>query len=79
MPSEQTLIRQYQTKYLAQLYNIAPGYSQSVYDLLSKPEFMFSDVKERAETAHQWYKEEKFRPSEKGIPSGCPPSLSVYN
>ena len=70
---------QCQTKYLAQLYNIAPGYAQSVYDLLLEPKFTFSDVKERAKTAHKWYKEEKFRPSEKGIASGCPPSLSVYN
>jgi len=46
-----------QEKYLAQLYNIAPDYAQSVYGLLPKPAFVFYKVKERVVDAHLWYKE----------------------
>ncbi|KAK2745690.1 hypothetical protein FQN57_003586 [Myotisia sp. PD_48] len=58
-----------QVKYLAQLYNIAPGYAQGVFDLLLDPAFDFSDVTERAKTAHEWYKEPKFRPAMEGTAS----------
>lgn len=66
-------------KYLAQLCNISPDYAQGVYNLLSDPEFSMSQVQERAETAHLWYKEEKFRPAPGGHTSGQPPTLQVYN
>jgi len=68
-----------QVKYLAQLYNISPDYAQGVYDKLTDAEFTMSEIKERAETAHEWYKEKKFRPATKGKPSGVPPSHRVYN
>jgi catalase len=50
-----------------------------VYELLTEPGFTFSEVPERAKTAHEWYKEPKFRPAEIGAASGYPPSLSIYN
>jgi len=76
--NEQLTDRIKQVKYLAQLCNISPDYAQGVYNLLSDPEFSMSQVQERAETAHLWYKEEKFRPALGGHPSGQPPTLQVY-
>ncbi|KAH7160391.1 catalase-like domain-containing protein [Dactylonectria estremocensis] len=67
-----------QSKYLAQLYNISPDYSRTIYELLPKPQFDMAEVEQRAETAHQWYKEEKFRPSDGARLSGYPPSMDVY-
>nr|XP_036586391.1 catalase [Colletotrichum truncatum]KAF6796798.1 catalase [Colletotrichum truncatum] len=67
-----------QTKYLAQLYNIAADYAQSVYDLLPDPKFSFEEVKERSVDAHLWYKEAKFRPSAGSKLAGFPPSFPVY-
>ncbi|ROT39542.1 catalase [Sodiomyces alkalinus F11] len=68
-----------QVKYLAQLHNIAPEYAQGVYELLREPKFGLDEVKEKAETAHLWYKEKKFRPSGGAKLVGQVPSLSVYN
>ncbi|KAI4120779.1 MAG: hypothetical protein LQ341_007501 [Variospora aurantia] len=53
-----------QKKYLAQIYNIAPEYPKAVYDLLPKKEFEFAEVEELSKTAHEFYKEAKFRPGE---------------
>jgi catalase len=68
-----------QCKYLAQLYNIAPDYAQSVYQHLTDPEFTLDNVKEKAETAHLWYKEPKFRPSDGNKLVGQVPSMPIYN
>lgn len=68
-----------QSKYLAQLFNIAPQYAHGVYDRLTEPRFQFSDVQELSKSAQEWYKETKFQPAEKGVPSGHPPSLAIYN
>ncbi|KAL9606878.1 MAG: hypothetical protein Q9204_009424, partial [Flavoplaca sp. TL-2023a] len=53
-----------QKKYLAQIYNIDPGYPKAVYDLLAKKQFEFSEVEELSKSAHEFYKEPKFRPGE---------------
>ncbi|KAI9688689.1 MAG: hypothetical protein M1822_001046 [Bathelium mastoideum] len=68
-----------QKKYLAQIYNIAPDYAQGVYDLACKKAFDFSEVPKLAETAHEWYKEPKFRPSSGERLTGYMPGRSVYN
>jgi len=68
-----------QKKYLAQIYNIAPDYSQGVYDLLSAKAFEFNEVQELAKTAHEWYKEEKFRPSNGEKLMGSVPRTGGYN
>lgn len=52
-----------QQKYLAQLYNIAPVYAQSVYDLLPEKKFEFSSVKEMSAGAEMFGKNPKFCPS----------------
>jgi catalase len=64
---------------LAQIYNIAPKYAEGVYDLLPKKDFEFNEVTKLAETAHEWYKEEKFRPSQGEKLVGFVPLQSVYN
>jgi catalase len=66
-------------KYLAQIYNIAPEYSQGVYDNLLKKEFEFSEVEELSKTAQEWYKEPKFRPSPGERLVGFAPQAPVYN
>ncbi|XXH01684.1 hypothetical protein Hte_008045 [Hypoxylon texense] len=68
-----------QKKYLAQIYNIAPEWSQGVYDMLPKKEFNFSEVKELSQNAHEWYKEKKFRPSQGERLVGYASSTPVYN
>jgi len=70
---------QIQKKYLAQIYNIAPEYSEGVFNLLPKKEFDFSEVKELSETAQEWYKEKKFRPSNGEKLLGYAPEVGVYN
>ncbi|KAH6874549.1 catalase-like domain-containing protein [Thelonectria olida] len=67
-----------QSKYLAQLHNISSDYAWMIYDLLPKPQFDMAEVEQRAETAHEWYKEKKFRPSAGAKLSGYQPSLEVY-
>ena len=69
-----------QTGYLAQVHNIAPEYARKVYDLLPKKDFEFSEVQEKAKTAHLAGKEAKFRPStEQDRLVGYPPSMPIYN
>ncbi|EKG22516.1 Catalase [Macrophomina phaseolina MS6] len=68
-----------QKKYLAQIYNIAPEYSQGVYDLLNKKSFEFSEVEKLAEGAQLWYKEKKFQPSTGEKLTGFAPSAPFYN
>ncbi|KAF8532810.1 catalase-like domain-containing protein [Trichophaea hybrida] len=51
-----------QENYLAQVYNIEPGYARKVYDLLPEKEFEFEVVKEKAKEAMFKGKEKKFRP-----------------
>jgi len=70
---------QIQKKYLAQIHNIAPDYSQGVYDLLLTKEFGFSEVQELAKTAQEWYKEKKFRPSNGEKLVGYAPPMGIYN
>ena len=55
-----------QKKYLAQIYNIDPGYPKAVYDLLpeKKKQFKFSEVEELSKDAHKFHKEPKFAPGE---------------
>ncbi|MCJ1308514.1 hypothetical protein MMC25_002167 [Agyrium rufum] len=67
-----------QKKYLAQIYNIAPDYSQGVYDQLPKKEFEFSEVEKLSEDAQVWYKEPKFRPSEGNRLVGFMPPMPIY-
>lgn len=68
-----------QKKYLAQIYNIAPDYSQSVYDLLTKKAFEMTEVEELSKTAQEWYKEKKFRPSAGEKLVGRVPPTTIYN
>jgi len=68
-----------QKKYLAQIYNIGVDYSRGVYDLLQEQRFGFEEVEELAKTAHEWYKEKKFRPSEGERLVGFAPPGALYN
>ena len=68
-----------QSKYLAQIYNIAPEYARGVYDLLPKKEFEFSEVEEGAKDAEFAYKEAKFRPGEHDRLVGMMPPNPIYN
>jgi len=68
-----------QKKYLAQVYNIGPDYAQGIYDMLPSPEFKFSEVEELSKTAHIWYKEKKFRPSNGEKLMGYAPEVPIYN
>ncbi|TFA99723.1 Catalase [Trichoderma ghanense] len=67
------------SKYLAQLYNISADYATGVYELLNETEFDLNEVKNLAETAHQWYKEKKFMPSTGEKLMGNVPGMPVYN
>lgn len=66
-------------KYLAQIYNVAPEWSQGVYDMLPKKEFKFSEVEKLSQNTQEWYKEKKFRPSQGDRLVGYTPSKAVYN
>jgi catalase len=68
-----------QKKYLAQIHNIAPDYARGVYDLLPEKRFDFSEVESLAETAQEWYKEKKFRPSQGERLTGYAPTSAIYN
>jgi len=53
-----------QSKYLAQVYNIAPSYAKAIYDMLPAPQkFEYDEVIERSRGAEKLGKEAKFRPS----------------
>lgn len=69
----------YQSKYLAQLYNISPDYATGVFELLNETEFDLKEVKSLAETAQEWYKEKKFMPSTGEKLMGNVPGMPVYN
>ncbi|OTB00337.1 hypothetical protein M426DRAFT_66107 [Hypoxylon sp. CI-4A] len=64
---------------LIQIYNIAPDWSQGVYDLLPKKEFQFSEVEKLSHGAQEWYKEKKFQPSNGERLVGFAPPTPVYN
>lgn len=73
-----------QKKYLAQVYNIGTDYAQGIYDLLASSDskgtdFEFAEVVELSKSAHVWFKEEKFRPSNGEKLTGLPPAMPVYN
>ncbi|KAI9709434.1 MAG: hypothetical protein M1828_002415 [Chrysothrix sp. TS-e1954] len=69
-----------QIRYLAQLYNIAPEYAQSVYDRLSQQPFAFSEVEKAADGAEKICTAEKLRPSQPTDKLvGFKPSQAVYN
>lgn len=68
-----------QKRYLAQVYNIGTDYAQGVYSALPKKEFEFSEVEQLSETAHEWYKEKKFRPSSGERLTGYAPEKAIYN
>ncbi|KAI0397793.1 heme-dependent catalase [Xylariaceae sp. FL0594] len=68
-----------QKKYLAQIYNIAPDYSQGVYDALPEKKFEFQEVQELSKNAQEWYKEPKFRPSQGERLVGFAPPAPIYN
>lgn len=68
-----------QKRYLAQVYNIGTDYAQGVYSALPKKEFEFSEVEELSQTAHEWYKEKKFRPSSGERLTGYAPEKAIYN
>ena len=67
-----------QQKYLSQVYNIAPEYARSVYDLLPKKEFEFAEVEEGAKGAETAYKERMFRPEEHDRLVGFAPANPIY-
>lgn len=67
-----------QSKYLAQIYNIAPEYARGVYALLPEKKFDFAEVERRSEGAETWYKEAKFRPGVNDRLVGFVPGGSVY-
>jgi len=70
------------SKYLTQVYNIAPEYARGVYDLLpeTKRDFDFAEVEKAADGAELWYKEAKFRPSNPtDVLYGGVPSMPIYN
>lgn len=48
-----------------------------MYDLLPKKEFPFSEVEELSKSAHEFFKEPKFRPGSEDRLVGYP--ASVYN
>ena len=68
-----------QSKYLSQIYNIAPEYAQAVYDLLPEKKFEFSEVEEGAKSAQTWYKEKKFQPGAGNKLTGYVPDNPIYN
>jgi catalase len=47
--------------------------------MLKEPAFDFSDVEQLAETACEWYREKKFRPSQGERLLGYAPPGSIYN
>jgi catalase len=61
------------------LYNISPDYATGVYELFGEPDFGFDEVKDLAQTAHEWYKEKKFLPSTNEKLAGNTPAMPVYN
>ncbi|KAI0122391.1 heme-dependent catalase [Daldinia grandis] len=69
-----------QKKYLAQIYNVAPKWSEGVYEMLPKKEFSFGEVQKLSQTAQEWYKEKKFQPSQTSDRLvGYAPPQAVYN
>ena len=68
-------------KYLAQIYCIAPEYSRGVYDLVKfkHERFGFEEVKELSKTAHEFYKEAKFRPDPGNRLVGYAPEQPFYH
>lgn len=73
-------------KYLAQLYNIDPGYAQAIYDLLPEKArsgtegFEFSEVEAAAPEAPTAGKTAKFRPSQSSERLvGGVPEMGIYN
>lgn len=67
-----------QSKYLAQIFNIAPEYARGVFELLPEKKFAFVEVEERAKGAETWYKEPKFRPGQSERLVGFVPGSAVY-
>lgn len=67
-----------QSKYLAQVYCIAPEYALAVYDLLKDKKFDFSEVKARSADALTMGKETRFMPSEGDKLVGYP-APDIYN
>jgi catalase len=61
------------------VHNIGTDLSKGIYDLLPKPAFEFGEVEELSQTAHEWYKEKKFRPSAGERLTGFAPTQPVYN
>jgi len=72
--------------YLAQLWNIEPGYARAIYDMLpaaakaGEEGFEFVEVQNKAKGAEVAGKEAKFRPSraEERLVGFCP-ETNVYN
>ena len=68
-----------QENYLAQVYNIDPGYARAIYDLLPEKEFEFSTVETKAEKAMFAGKEQKFRPfAANHVTMGAVPGIPTY-
>ena len=68
-----------QSKYLSQLYCIAPEYAKAVYDGLGEAKFGFSEVEEGAKTAPEAYKVPMLRPSQGDRLVGYMPPNPIYN
>jgi len=67
-----------QQRYLAQIWNIAPEYSSSVYNGLAKKEFEWLEVEQLAKKAAAIAKEPKFRPGPGDRLVGKVPEVMVY-
>jgi catalase len=61
------------------VYNIAVDYAQGIYEALPKKKFDFAEVEELSKTSQEWYKEQKFRPSQGERLTGYAPPVSIYN
>lgn len=71
-----------QKKYLAQIYNIAPEYSQSVYELTKfkhNQPFEFSEVEQLSKEAPMFHKEPKFAPDSGNRLVGFMPQNPFYH
>lgn len=71
-----------QKKYLAQIYNIAPQYSQAVFELVrfkhNEP-FDFAEVEKLSKEAHTFYKNPKFAPDRGNRLVGFAPERPFYH
>ena len=68
-------------RYLAQIYNIAPEYSQAVFDqtTFKFERFDFREVEEMSKEAMNWYKTPVLRPNQGNRLVGFAPEQPFYH